>query len=58
MRGSTQDLEESQLVAAFFSLYVAIIFLISAIAFPGFKPYNSNKNVKLEGMNNFLKCKQ
>lgn len=28
-----------QTAAAFFSLYVAIIFLISAIAFPGFRPF-------------------
>lgn len=37
-----KDVQERQLsiqtAAAFFSLYVAIIFLISAIAFPGFSP--------------------
>lgn len=37
------DVQERQLriqtAAAFFSLYVAIIFLISAIAFPGFSPW-------------------
>lgn len=31
------------MAAAFFSLYVAIIFLISAIAFPGFRPYKGEE---------------
>lgn len=41
----------------FFSLYVAIIFLISAIAFPGFRPYRSNKNDNLPVINNLKELK-
>ena len=43
-------------MAAFFSLIVAIIFLISAIAFPGFRPYRSNKN-NLPKINNLKELK-
>lgn len=42
-----------QAVAVFFSLYIAIIFLISAIAFPGLSPYKKKGESKQSQNNNF-----
>lgn len=43
----TREQVRFQTAAAFFSLYVAIIFLISAIAFPGFRPYGEKEQWEL-----------